>query len=309
MGESSHVTHLERHKEQIDAILNHLDELPLERIKHMEDKLEGLGNGRVIIQRDFHKLETELQEARTQISKFQREQIRHDDEIVLARIRISTLEMIIEDIQVCLRSDMKSLLDKIRIMDMINDQDIEHMIPPTAPRDTEPLIASPMSLSLSSSVGSLSLVRSTTPPSDYPFDESIFAELDNSLWIISRPLRSESVPEKPNKMDPKRTSTSAAPAMTQAAIRKLVADSVAVALKAQAATMANTDNTNRNTQQSGTLVARKCSYKEFMSCQPFNFKVLCSTMVPNSEKLMEVFIGGLLKSIEGNVVASKPQTL
>ncbi|GJR93337.1 hypothetical protein Tco_0265511 [Tanacetum coccineum] len=112
-GESSHVTRLERHEEQIDAILNHLYELPLERIEHMEDKIEGLGNGRVIIQRDFDQLETELQEARIQISRFQREKIRHDDEIVLARVRISTLEMIIEDIQVRHQSDMKSLLDKI----------------------------------------------------------------------------------------------------------------------------------------------------------------------------------------------------
>ncbi|GJY85642.1 hypothetical protein Tco_0499668 [Tanacetum coccineum] len=188
-------------------------------------------------------------------------------------------------------------------------------------------------------------------------------------------------------MAPKRTSTSAAPPMTQAAIKKLVADSVAVAVEAQAATMANTDNIIRNIGQSGTPVARKCSYKEFMSCQPFNFKgtegavgliywfertesvfshsnctedckvkfaigtlteealswwnafaqpigieeaykitwskfkkllikkrfqelaVLCPTMVPNSEKLMEVFIGGLPRSIEGNVTASKPQTL
>ncbi|GKG52608.1 hypothetical protein Tco_0549720, partial [Tanacetum coccineum] len=52
----------------------------------------------------------------------------------------------------------------------------------------------------------------------------------------------------------------------QAAIKKLVADSVAAALEAQAATMANTDNTNRNIEQSGTpVVTRKCSYKEFMS--------------------------------------------
>ncbi|GJU21556.1 reverse transcriptase domain-containing protein [Tanacetum coccineum] len=217
-------------------------------------------------------------------------------------------------------------------------------------------------------------------------------------------------------MAPKRTSTSAAPAMTQAAIRKLVADSVAAALEAQAATMANTDNTNRNTGPREAPVARKCSYKEFMSCQPFNFKgtegavglirwfertesvfsrsnctedckvkfatgtlteealswwnsfaqpigieeaykitwsefknllikkycprtevkkmedkfynlavkghdlktyvkrfqelaVLCLTMLPNSKKLMEVFIGGLPRSIKGNVTASKPQTL
>ncbi|GKB80248.1 hypothetical protein Tco_0947143 [Tanacetum coccineum] len=37
--------------------------------------------------------------------------------------------------------------------------------------------------------------------------------------------------------------------------------------------------------------------------------ILCPNMVPNSEKLTVVFIGGLPKSIEGNVTASKPQTL
>ncbi|GJU34826.1 hypothetical protein Tco_1183180 [Tanacetum coccineum] len=44
--ESSHKTRLERHEEQIETILNHLDELPLERIENMEDKIKGLGNGR-----------------------------------------------------------------------------------------------------------------------------------------------------------------------------------------------------------------------------------------------------------------------
>ncbi|GKE76362.1 hypothetical protein Tco_1542482 [Tanacetum coccineum] len=73
--ESSHKKPFERHEEQIETILNHLDELPLERIEHIEDKVEGLGNGR-------------------------KEQIRHDDEIVLARIRTSTLEILIEHIQI-----------------------------------------------------------------------------------------------------------------------------------------------------------------------------------------------------------------
>ncbi|GKB63463.1 reverse transcriptase domain-containing protein [Tanacetum coccineum] len=178
-------------------------------------------------------------------------------------------------------------------------------------------------------------------------------------------------------MSPKRTSTSVEPTMTQAAIRKLAADSIAAALEAQAATMANASNTNRNTGQGEDTVARKCSYKEFMSSQPFNFKgtegacnsfaqpiriekaykitwsefkkllikkycprtevkkmedefdnltvkgndlktyvrrfqeleTLCPTMVPNSEKMIEVFIEGLSRSIEENVTASKPQTL
>ncbi|GKC19096.1 reverse transcriptase domain-containing protein [Tanacetum coccineum] len=72
-------------------------------------------------------------------------------------------------------------------------------------------------------------------------------------------------------MPPKRTSTSAASAMTQAAIQQLVADSIVAAMEAQAANMANTDNTNRNPDPRETPAVRKCTYKEFMSCQPFYF--------------------------------------
>nr|GEW55897.1 reverse transcriptase domain-containing protein [Tanacetum cinerariifolium] len=74
------------------------------------------------------------------------------------------------------------------------------------------------------------------------------------------------------EMPPKRTSTSEAPSMTQAAIRQLVVDSVATTLETQPATMANANNANRNPKPREAPVARKCSYKEFMSCQPFNFK-------------------------------------
>nr|GEV40591.1 reverse transcriptase domain-containing protein [Tanacetum cinerariifolium] len=75
----------------------------------------------------------------------------------------------------------------------------------------------------------------------------------------------------PYPMPPKRTSTSEAPAMTKAAIRKLVANSVATALEAQSATMANTNNPNRNSGLRRTPIARKCTYEKFMSCQPFYF--------------------------------------
>ncbi|GJS94272.1 hypothetical protein Tco_0801240 [Tanacetum coccineum] len=70
-------------------------------------------------------------------------------------------------------------------------------------------------------------------------------------------------------------STSEASTMTQAAIRKLVADSVTTALEAQTANMANTDNTTRPREDP---VARQCSYKEFMSCQPINFKGMKGTI-------------------------------
>ncbi|GJR70562.1 putative reverse transcriptase domain-containing protein [Tanacetum coccineum] len=78
-------------------------------------------------------------------------------------------------------------------------------------------------------------------------------------------------------MPTKKISTSEAPAMTQAAIRKLVADSVTTALEAQAATMVNTSNPNRNTSPTGTLVIKTGNYKEFISCQPFYFNGMPET--------------------------------
>nr|GEV50144.1 retrovirus-related Pol polyprotein from transposon 17.6 [Tanacetum cinerariifolium] len=253
----------------------------------MEDNIEGLGKGRVIIQQDFDNLETELQETRAQVAKLQRKQLGQNNKIALARFRINDLEQIIMEIQARHQAD-----------------------------------------------------KETSP-----------------------------------------ASASDAPTMNQAAIRKLVIDSVAAALEAQAANMENVDDTNRNPELREAPVARKCSYKEFMSCQHFNLKgsegavglicwfkrtesvfsrsnctedckvkfatgtlteealswwnsfaqpigieeaykitwiyvrrfleleTLCPTMVLDSEKMMEAFIEELPRSIEGNVTASKPQTL
>ncbi|GKD32332.1 reverse transcriptase domain-containing protein [Tanacetum coccineum] len=159
-------------------------------------------------------------------------------------------------------------------------------------------------------------------------------------------------------MPPKRTSTSAAPAMTQDAIRLLIAG-ITAALEAQVATMANANNPNRNTgpreppkelldsftglnvlnqiEQANRItwaeLKRLLTNKYYprtevkkMEDEFYNLvmkeddlktyirrfqelTVLCPNIVPNSEKLMEDFIGGLPQSIEGNVTASKPQTL
>nr|GEV39576.1 reverse transcriptase domain-containing protein [Tanacetum cinerariifolium] len=72
-------------------------------------------------------------------------------------------------------------------------------------------------------------------------------------------------------MPPKRTLASKAPTMTQAAIKKFVVDSVTASLEAQAVTMKNTSNPNRNTGPTGTPIAKTGNYKEFISCQPFYF--------------------------------------
>ncbi|GKB86261.1 hypothetical protein Tco_0958533 [Tanacetum coccineum] len=65
-----------------------LHELSLDRIEHIEDKIEGLRNSRVIVQQDFDNLETELRE-------------------------IANLEQIIEDIQARHQADKENLLNAI----------------------------------------------------------------------------------------------------------------------------------------------------------------------------------------------------
>nr|GEY25823.1 putative reverse transcriptase domain-containing protein [Tanacetum cinerariifolium] len=97
-------------------------------------------------------------------------------------------------------------------------------------------------------------------------------------------------------MPTKRTSTSAALAMTQDAIRKLVANSVTTALEAQATTMANIDNLNRNIGPKETPVPKRGNYKEFISYQPFYFNGTEGEV-------------GLIHCVEGTVTSSKPQTL
>nr|GEV06481.1 putative reverse transcriptase domain-containing protein [Tanacetum cinerariifolium] len=49
IGESSRKTNLERHEEQVEEILNHLDKISLDRIEHIEDKIEGLDQVWVVI--------------------------------------------------------------------------------------------------------------------------------------------------------------------------------------------------------------------------------------------------------------------
>nr|GEY18572.1 hypothetical protein [Tanacetum cinerariifolium] len=84
----------------------------------------------------------------------------------------------------------KYLLDMLVFSPLLDDSKMEEI----SPKDTETPVESPIPVPPSSSP-----VKSTTP--DYLFDESIFIELDNSLWIISRPLESKPVPEDSNESD------------------------------------------------------------------------------------------------------------
>ncbi|GJX22916.1 hypothetical protein Tco_0227361 [Tanacetum coccineum] len=106
IGESSYKTHMERHEEQIETILNHLDEHPLERIEHMEDKIEGL---------DFflpeeilppQKRARYLSSSSTNPSALP-QVFEIGENYHGAPDTTSTLEILIEDIQIRHRSDMR----------------------------------------------------------------------------------------------------------------------------------------------------------------------------------------------------------
>nr|GEU87395.1 putative reverse transcriptase domain-containing protein [Tanacetum cinerariifolium] len=103
-------------------ILNNLDELSLDRIENIEDNTEGLGKGRVIMQQDFDKLETELQEPRAQVAKLQRKQLGQNHKIALARFRIADLEQIIKEIQARHQADKETpTMTQAAIRDLVAD--------------------------------------------------------------------------------------------------------------------------------------------------------------------------------------------
>ncbi|GJX25593.1 reverse transcriptase domain-containing protein [Tanacetum coccineum] len=98
----------------------------------------------------------------------------------------------------------------------------------------------------------------------------VINDMENSSPRIYRKTH-ELYPQIQNtafQMPPKRASES--PAMTQDAIRKLVADSVTTALEAQAATMASASNPNRNTGPTGTPAVKTRNYKEPMGIEQAN---------------------------------------
>ncbi|GKA63023.1 hypothetical protein Tco_0762542 [Tanacetum coccineum] len=93
----------------------------------------------------------------------------------------------------------------------------------------------------------------------------------NKLKTELKGIRTQIIRLQKERMPPKRTSTSETPVITLDAIRQLINDGISSALKAQAAAMANSDNSNRNTEPREIPVAKRGNYKEFINCQPFYF--------------------------------------
>ncbi|GJS13596.1 hypothetical protein Tco_0408068 [Tanacetum coccineum] len=88
IGETSRKSTIERHEEQILDILNSLDAIPIERIEHIENGIEGLRKGT-------------------------RKQIGSNHKISLARYRIAELAEVINDMETRHQADIENLMNSI----------------------------------------------------------------------------------------------------------------------------------------------------------------------------------------------------
>ncbi|GJX32596.1 putative reverse transcriptase domain-containing protein [Tanacetum coccineum] len=104
---------IKRHKEQIQGIQCYLEEIPPKHFEQIENGIEGLGKGTIIIQRDFDALAAELQQAYTKITKLQRKQIGSNHKISLARYRIAELAEVINDMETRHQEDIEKLMNSI----------------------------------------------------------------------------------------------------------------------------------------------------------------------------------------------------
>ncbi|GKA78474.1 putative reverse transcriptase domain-containing protein [Tanacetum coccineum] len=117
IGETSRKSAIKRHEEQIQGIQVArslaLSLLLSERFEQIENGIEGLGKGTIIIQRDFDALAEELQQAHTQITKLRRKQVGSNHKISLARYRIAELTEVINDMETRHQEDIEKLMNSI----------------------------------------------------------------------------------------------------------------------------------------------------------------------------------------------------
>nr|GEV04737.1 reverse transcriptase domain-containing protein [Tanacetum cinerariifolium] len=218
MGESSHDSTLEQHGKQIEEILNHLDELPSDRIERIEDVVEGLG--------EFDELKIKPKKARSQLSVLQKKQLTPRNEIAFTYFIISNLKNIIEETRACHQMNQEDLHNAIHKL-KIN------------------------------------------------MDEAL------SWWnAYAQPIRIEQA----NKI-----------AWTE--LKRLITNKYCPRTELK-----------KMEDEFYNLVIKENDLKTYIR-RFQELALLCLNMVPNFEKLIEVFIGGLPRSIEGNDTASKLQTL
>ncbi|GJT45788.1 reverse transcriptase domain-containing protein [Tanacetum coccineum] len=251
MGESSRKTSLEHHEEQIEEILNHLDELSLDRIDHIEDKQMGNNN-----------------------------------KIALARFKITNLEQIIEEIQARHQADKESLLNAIFAA-------------------IRKLVADSVIAALEVQAANMANTNNTTRPREAP----VARQFSYKEFMSCQPINFKDCKVKfaTGTLTEKALSwwnSFAQPIGIKEAYKTTWVEFKKLLIKKycpRTEVQKMEDEFYYLTVKGNDLKTYLRRFQELAT--------LCPTMMPDSEKMMEVFIGGLPRSIKGNVTASKPQTL
>ncbi|GJW49054.1 reverse transcriptase domain-containing protein [Tanacetum coccineum] len=264
-GESSRKTSLERHEEQIEEILNHLDELSLDRIKYIEDKIEELGKGR-------------------------KKQMGNNQKISLAHFRITDLEQIINDIQIRHQEDKESLLNAIN----------ELKISPKGPSDysIRSYVTAALEAHAATMTGTSNPNRNTGPTGTPVAKMGNYKEFIScqpfyfNVTFATGTLTDDSLSWWNAYAQP--MGVDQANQITWTELKRLLANKYCPRTEVK-----NMENELYNLTVKGNDL--KPYVRRFQELAG-----LCPNMVPNTEKLLEAFIRGLHRSIEGNVTASKP---
>ncbi|GJU19159.1 reverse transcriptase domain-containing protein [Tanacetum coccineum] len=267
-----------------------------------QDKIEGLGKGHVIIQQDFDTLEAELQQTHAQITKLQRKQMGSNHKISLAHFRITKLERIINDIQIRHQED-KEIADSVIVA---LEAQATTMVSTSNPKRNTGPIGTPVA-----KTGNYKEFVSCRPF----YMNGTEGSVDLICWFE----RTESVFSQ-SKCAEENKVTFATGTLTDDALSWWNAYTQSIGVdQANQITWTKLKRLLTNKYCPRTEV-RKMEDKLYNltvkgnDLKPFfrrfqELAVLCPSMVPNTNKLLEAFIRGLLQSIKGNVNASKPQTL
>ncbi|GJT09898.1 putative reverse transcriptase domain-containing protein [Tanacetum coccineum] len=294
-------------------------------IKHHEKQIHGIQA-------------TELQQAHTQITKLRRKQIGSNHKISLARYRIAELAEVINDMETRHQEDIEKLMNSI-----IELQNRIQMPPKRASTTEAPvmtqdairkLVADSVTSALeaqAATMASASNPNRNTGPTGTPavkmgnYKEFIscqpfyFNGTEGAVGLIRWFERTESVFSRSRCAEENKV-TFATGTLTDDALSWWNAYAQPMGIE-QA-------NQITWTELKRLLTNKYCPRTEIRKMEeelynlivkgndlkPYvrrfqELTVLCPNMVPNNDKLLEAFIGGLPRSIEGNVTASKPQTL
>nr|GEV01501.1 putative reverse transcriptase domain-containing protein [Tanacetum cinerariifolium] len=259
---------------KIKEIQNHIDKISLDHIEHIENKIEGLRQGPVIIQQEFDTLEAKLQQARAQITK---------------------LEHIINDIQILVDSVATALETQAATMANADNanRNLEPKEAPIARKCSykEFMIYQPFNFK--GTKVAIGLIR-WFERTELVFSRSNCIE-DCKVKFATGTLTEEALSWWNSFAQ--LIGIKEAYKITWVKFKKLLIKKYCPRTEIQKME----DEFYHLTVKRNDLKTYVRIFQELVT--------LCPTIVSNSKKLLEAFIGGLPRSIEGNVTASKPQTL